>query len=1487
MSLSSMDEACKHALDVLEQIVTNEDLHAASRGMSYATNSNRNNSETPEAVTLSSLEKSLVLHCRLLLEQTYMLRHQLGAGDSSLETHNPSSLPHFLDFALFFRKSRMLRERARRVGVTLTSLKHVGLLDEESLGRRIITDRALSAIKELLDLLVAVAATLAGTPSLSDVSPYNQRIGTPTTNSTVTTTGDLLQPCTSRSSSQVTQCHHPVVVNHESEELVADAGHLISPVESVHGRTNEEISVHENPPSQSFPQNQRNSSEEKVNGSNEGSIRKGGKEEKGEEEHMLQPLKLGYTPSPVVQHITTASDSDMNSPKAFSESPPRIMLSSHNNTEKLTNSLQDNKDIVDQADSLATIANAYGISLDQLCAANPHLLAFKYTPLPPDTHLRIPHKKNYGNVSRDVPVSTRVTRYTRVFRGSPWCDLLQDKKTNDSTVNDSWKGTFIAEVGRLFKIPDEWVRDVHVINDKENGLTDSEKMISFDVRLPLSLRHEEVEKKIQEHDFTGMLQLYEKRHGEKNQEVTSTVTSLVDSEDTIKAPQEFGETVPSCTESDNHLKGNTKNNKNENKNNDKSNGISPLETFAPPLGIEKNSLDMMHNKNQEEKNLVIPIPVQTEPLMGQEQMQSFTLSGESYVNSSYMSEKQKKECPLHNDDMQQKKEKNIVSSSSTIECNDELSFPSNSGGFVQKHDLSPPISPRVCSNNDNLHHVGSISPLCGLPPIAPTRMASTSPQRVKEEPVVLWLSTTHEKIIRGEKWDEVLTLCEDEVRETFMKEVALLFELPEENVKNILFTLGSLHVTFDLLHDRYLQEAEINTLLTVFDFPKVRGVYQRCVESSPTKNEPQTMDSNSIQTCEQEEEQKEKEERFDDRKTPKNEPNHKMVQPKELTASDLFPPNAIVKEKDGGDINNENNNTTHHTPGMTLAGVAQRIGVSVHALRKCNPQLDTYSDTAVLPHSCTVNIPAVFFAAPETTSEHSSSSDSSRPPSPTLSVPVPVAQANSSSAAITTFTTRGKNKSNNTGLTPTPKKQFIQLPQSSSLDGDAELKKTQTPIQNRKVPPRSQLQTELNRQVDTKNVPLEKKKSLLASLLQSNRLTNSTHGDTVQKKNSGSNDINAHSIGKTFSSSLGQTSTTTPNAISYREHTVLLLARSTTQFFLLRFFAKWQYVARIRREHKETGSKVHPARRTNNETKRSISQGPLSARNKTGVTSHRAPSPRTGSTRGPGSKSLIAKTMEAIARTQLSTAASPRRLAKEEPAANRSSSRMKRQESGKNLPLSSRGTPLKRMASVSSANSHLKSARTKKRMVSQPCTSNNVTPRLGFNRVSSNPSIPRASSLDRRTKSRDISETSLRLPLGFRISCSLVVVEAYKEATESGIQCGDKIQEIGGIRVRTLRQVRNTLDSVVTPNVILTVLKKGNSTPITLSVLRTETTGTSTPRASSPRASFSDAMITPMLSAARRVALTSANARRNRSTSSQPLQERQKVSSIPLSRGSR
>ncbi|ORC92669.1 uncharacterized protein TM35_000034220 [Trypanosoma theileri] len=1513
MSLSSMEQTWKHAVDVLEQIVANEDLHAASHGMPYTPNSDGNDVETTESLALSSLEKSLVSHCRSLLEQAYIVRQQLGAGNSSEEVHNTSSMPQFLDFALFFRKSRMLRERARRVGVTLTSIKHVGLLDEESLGRRIITDRALTAVKELLDLLIAVSTTLAGTPFLTKVNSYNQRQGTTTTTTTGTTTStgttaDPLQPCTSRSSSQVTQCHHPIVVNHETEEVVPDGNHLHSPVEYMHGTTNAGLSVHENIPSQGLIQNRRNSNERRFIDSKEISMHEG----KKKEEHILQPLRLDYTPSPVVvPRVTAPPESDRNSTRTSSESHSPETLFSHTNTSKLTTSSHVDKGTVEHADSLATIAKAYSISLDQLCAANTHLLAYKYTPLPPNTPLRIPHKKNNGSPSRDVLVSTRVTTHTRVFSGYPWYELFQERENDDSTANPLWKDTFLSELGNLFKIPNEWVTNVHVVNDEVDGITDNDKMISFDLRLPLSFGYEEVEKKIQEHNFTELILLYEKLQGENNAETASSITSILDSEDNFETPHDFDKTVPPCANADSLLKGKNKNkkkNNNEKKNekekSNKDNDMTPLGVFVSSSGIETTYHDVKHDKNQKEKNILMPVSTQNEEIVEQKQIKNFTYLGDSHTKYSHVREKQEKECPLYNDDMQEEKEEEMVSGSPTIEYNDVLLFSPYSGNSTQEPDhsphvtftdenghFSPSILPRAPSINDKMGNAYNISPLCGRPPIAPTRMGSSSPQRVKEEPVVLWFSTTHEKIIRGEKWEEVLALCEEEVRETFLTEVAVLFDLPEENVKNIYFTLGSLHVTFDLLHDRYLHESEINTLLAVFDFPKVRGVYRRCVENAPTNTKTQTMDSHFTHACEPQQEQPEQ--RCDDMKTPNNEPSTK-AHFNDITAKDLLPRNMVNKEKPVVNMNNGNHNTTQQTPSTTLAGVAQRLGVSVQALRKCNTHLDTFSDTAELPNNCNVNIPASFFAAPETTSDHFSHRSSPR--SPTAPAPAPVTKRDSSSAAAITVTTRGGDKEN-TELTITPKKEFTQSPESSAVECDPEPRKTGPPVQTQKVLHNSKLHSELNKHVDRKDVPFEEK-SLLTSLPESHTSTTSTRDDTVQTV-LGCNDIDAQSIGKTLNLSLEHPSSTAPDGISYREHMVTLMARTTTQFFLLRFFAKWQYIARIRKEKKRTGLPLHPSRKINNEMKKSTatseqsSQGTLSSRAKTGGTPRRTLSPRTGVTRNSGSRSLIAKSMEAIARTQPPTA-SPRGTAKEKTTVSRSSSRIQRQESNKGAVLSSRGAVLRGgTASNGSTNSPLKSARGDKRIASKPSTGHNGTPRISFSRASSNHSMSRASSIDRKPKSRDVSETSLRLPVGFRVSCSLVVLEVYKEASESGIQCGDKIQEIGGIRVRTVRQVRDALNSVVTPKIVFKIIKKSNGTPMLLSLSRTETAGTGTPSSLSPKKSLSDAKIVPMLSAARTASLTSAKVRGGNSASSLPQQRQEeeqhwmKVSSVSLSRGPR
>ncbi|EAN78706.1 paraflagellar rod component, putative [Trypanosoma equiperdum] len=171
-----MDQSCNEAIQILQEVLTNADLRAVAAGGQTGDSETSTTPHLPMEKKLAAVCMLLREHSRVLLEQLCSINETASGGSlkspqcnaaNEFNDINGYALPRIVDTALFVRKSQLLRERVRRVNSTLGSVKHVGLLGDSSTGRRVITERAHAAVKELLDVVFTVASTLSVTPVLT------------------------------------------------------------------------------------------------------------------------------------------------------------------------------------------------------------------------------------------------------------------------------------------------------------------------------------------------------------------------------------------------------------------------------------------------------------------------------------------------------------------------------------------------------------------------------------------------------------------------------------------------------------------------------------------------------------------------------------------------------------------------------------------------------------------------------------------------------------------------------------------------------------------------------------------------------------------------------------------------------------------------------------------------------------------------------------------------------------------------------------------------------------------------------------------------------------------------------------------------------------------------------------------------------------------------------------------------------------------------
>ncbi|KEG15178.1 Tcc44h21-2.5 [Trypanosoma grayi] len=1560
MSLSSLEEACQHAVDVLIQVLGNEDLHAAARGMPYT-------DVRIHIAELSPIEEGLVLQGKLVRQQASMLLYQLGAGCSSdvkdgankntaaRGKYNP---PRFIDAPLFVRKSRLLRERARRVGITLSSLKHVGLLNEESLGRRVITDRAFGALRELLDMLVAVAATLAETPSPSDFRSYA---------TSVETVADALQDSASRSSFQPTGCHCPIadVINGDAPENGFSVGPL-------HRHRDEITSEPSNPEAEQQKEKQGNNDHKTSRRSSSSERKKG-------------PLLVekARSPLPVLAYKATApastSASSEKTPSAALTSPllryeQRTLLAPHEASEADTECVG----------LLETGVLDSHKPLGEVCDDSTHFPACKQRQMPLSTAPQVPDRRLNTKASGNAGFSTRVTRHDRLFRGQLWRELLR----GGEAAAAEWKDVFISEVGMLFGIPNEWVTNVHLVEDKAIGLTGGDQIVRFEVLLPSSLEKDDIALRIRQHEFTGMLLLYEnlqeRRDREQEEEVKTagrqeeeddmeerdgSAGSVTSQDVTFTTPLDFERTILPRGDTDSAIK-----DIDNKRDGDKGSPVDLLTSLSVTESLSRVALQAQENHK---RSLFMTTSAKNRHMMERERLRPATLTEGSSPTRHHIEQwgaRGDREDAGCCDDTTQ-----LPARCFTLPNQQSVQLPPSLQDGGEKERPSSPSSSRSSSDSGN----GGDSPALRsrTPPLF-ARKDLTSPQKMQKSPT-MWLTTTHEKVIRGERWETVLVENEDSVRRTFATELTDLFELPEESVRNVEFAPGGLRVTFDLVHDRYLHESEINALLAVFDFPQVRSLYQRCLDcgnKSPYRLSDDTCGGDSVRNSgdikvvdtddaknsslafsgaididlqcsdplddnasmpkvEGSQQMPDHQPHFplrvptmvwDGTVTPDNEPvtlahlsllhdlplnvlieanphlaSFGVNEPLSLSASVAIPRGELEEDfmrlAEGSDALGSRSMTpslTSPTPSrihtlreaessragplMNLKSVAKKLGVSVQTLRQRNPHLDAYSDIELLPRNCSINIPALLFGAPESASGFSSVRSSPR----ALAAPA----ANPTASVVTC------SRGTDAAVEPPRKTLLEELKQHHPRGLEQTAAANVQIFMGEQAPPHSLRPCPQNvMHTENGSVTTAKSPSSTSSPPPPRGSTSSGHSDTVQSLMH--SDTRPPSVTTVSHPHPGRISTNLSDAVVGREQAVLVMERSQFQFLLIRFFAKWQYMAQMRRGMRQLV--CVPA--ISAKGRLDLPEAPLNLhcrlrtlRTKGGQRPRHAVSPRMGVTPNQGTR-LIAKTMEAIARTQSRTT-SPRAESRRRPAAELASGRSRwqqQQQGSAKTRTSSANPPLRGVVSGRSAISPLRSSRSENRTLSQPPTAHSNTTRLGFSRASSTHSISRASSLDRRRKLRDESVMSEQLPLGLLLTSSLEVAEAVGEAAEAGIRRGDRLVEAGGNRLQTLKDFHAALAAAISPHLFVTVAKKSNGALTAYRVQRREWDDAGAPVNISPRASLAESKTAPVLTAAKSVALTALRVRSGSNNSSgrtvvpPPVPQRRSISSTPLSRDAR
>ncbi|KAF8282384.1 hypothetical protein TcBrA4_0084100 [Trypanosoma cruzi] len=1463
----SRNEACQNAVGVLEQLLSISDLHMTARATLHET-------QCSSVPILSSMTETIVHNSQLVCERTAALLKKLvpeprEVSEGEVAGGRQLSSPKIADFPSFVQKSRLLHERVQRVAVTLGGLKHSRLLGEESAGRRIITERASLAIKQLLDVLLAVEATV-------DETPLSSRAGQGTARSRyfVLDSQRSSEPLEAPS----TECSHAA-----SEMLFSGEINKDNPPKSIsfeNGSQGKKI----NRNSPRYLTNTRlHPTAEKREEREVSKTRTSCCE--GKHLSFLQEERKGSSSNSFYSCFSASVSSGNADTMGHSSS-----LRPYDKKVASPTSPKFREINCGNADSLETIASTHCIPLEELCSINTQLLAFKNKLLPPNTTVRVPIR----NEDLSTAVPTRVNVHRRIFKGKLWRELLCNE---DPTFTSRWKELFIEEVVLLFGIPHRWVSDVQLANDTQTTLTGGDQAVKFRVRLPLSLEANEVNTRIQNHEFISMLLLYEelqkKKEEEEIKEVSQSDTNSflsVASRDNPESmsPPEFANTaVPnSDAGSSDSRSGSGFDDCHNCLSNKIKNDKVLLDASSAIIQKETLSRDGLIVQEKYTRKLVMKKSTQNQHMPGHEQQSGkkpVDVSLPTYRNHTGQQEPQSEASDALEEVSPFRFPKThpacvlppLPPQSFAFPCHEHVSASTVDEEKTELSASSPSPSPvrTDCEVNDADYKEKSIfgnGSLLMNPhlPESSERGFVLGPRKAWE-PTVQWFYTSHEKVISGERWDLVLEKERDELRRTFIAEVAALFELPEENVTAVEFVLGSLHATFNLMHDRYLKAAEIDALLTVFDFPQVRILYHRCVEGV-NAFPPVTGDKMSGSGYERQ----------------------------NANANDLrmqLPPDNIIAGKNTSSFRNEcadeklvrlaseeslffsgrqlfpvrlsmnslqENAATPDNEPITFAHLALLHDISTDALVRANPHLEAFGVNDPLPSSAHIVIPRLtldddacgFKGGYE---EHNSNgttpilvnqttpglgtanADEKSCSKSSVSLNDAAREMDSNGQALRQRSTHFHSDGN---LDPISRNCPVNVSVGSLEAPDspvvlpaacASYQSSGTLIGMREESPTAVVVSGIDGEKRTGGLGLEstpfKQPTQESADGNGHALATGSEPKGVHKK--WHDFTSLHQVVKQHLLAPPQRSrpfmrhvsdlrvkpsfSTIRDAAVRRDQAVLLMLRSTEKFILLRFFARWQYIARIRKGHCEylalqrVPLEGSPTKSPIQETE-SLNSG---FREKTlgeALTPQHLMPSKTRSVRGQNAE-LIAKTIEAIARTEKRGVSS--RNAHQNISVQKNSLfpvQQNMQEVSSGTHAISVSAPMKPFGGDHSSQSGYEFAHTGSRESSRSPSSCSSSPRLAFSGMNSDHSGYSASAFVHRPNVVPNLGISERPPLGLCVSSLLTVTEVHGEAEAAGIQRGDQIWEVGRHRVRTLKDFRKILASTDGTHICVGIRKKSS-----------------------------------------------------------------------------
>ncbi|EKF31247.1 hypothetical protein MOQ_004914 [Trypanosoma cruzi marinkellei] len=1506
--LPSRNEACQNAVGVLEQILSISDLYMTARATIYE-------NQCSAVPMLSSLTETIAHNSQLVCERTAALLKKLvpeprEASEGEVAGDSQFSSPKIADFPSFVQKSCLLHERVQRVAVALGGLKHSRLLDEESAGRRIITERASLAIKQLLDVLLAVEATVDETPLPSRAGQGSAR--------------SRYFVLDSQRSSEPLEA--------PSTEFVHAARDTLSS-----GEINRD-----NPPKPVYFEN--GSQKQKINRNSPRYLtntRLRPTAEKREECEVIKTRTNGcegkHSTFPQEERKESSSNSFYSCFSASASSGNADTMGQSSSLRRYDKNVASPtspkcREInCGNADSLETIASAHCIPLEELCSINTQLLGFKNKPLPPNTTVRVPIRKE--DLAAAVPTCVNVHR--RIFRGKLWRELLSNE---DPNFTSRWKELFIQEVVLLFGIPHRWVSDVHLANDTQTTLTGGDQAVKFRVRLPLSLEANEVNTRIQNHEFISMLLLYEELQKKKEEEerrgVSQSETNSflsVASRDNAESmsPPEFANTaVPhSDAESSDSRSGSGFDDYHKFLSNKTKNDKLLLDASSAIIQKETLSRDTLIVQEKYTRKLVMKKSTQNQHMPGHEQQggrKSFDGSLPPYRSHTEQQETKsdatdalEEVSPFRFPNTHlpcvlpplppQRFASPCYESKSTSTVDEE-----KTECFVSTPSPSPLRADCEVNNADckekSIFDNGSLLMNSHLPESS-ERGVFLGPRKAWE-PTVQWFYTSHEKVISGERWDFVLEKEKNELHRTFIAEVAALFELPEENVTEVEFVLGSLHATFNLMHDRYLKAAEIDALLTVFDFPRVRSLYHRCVEGvnassqfpsvemSGIGHEKQNVNANGLrmQLPPANGIAGENTRSFHNEFTDENLVRLASEESLTFCGRQLFPLRLSMNSLQ------ENTATPDNEP-ITFAHLALLHDITTDALVKANPHLEAFGVNDPLPSSAHIVIPRLtlddddacgFKEGYEEYNSHSTipvlstaNADEKRCSKIFMNVKDAAREMDSNGQALRQRSTHFHSDGNLNPLSRNcPVNVSVSPLEASDSPGvvSAACGSYQSPGTLIGVRERSPTAVVVSRSHGEKRddgLGLEsappKQLTQESADVNGHALATGSEPKGVHKKLQ--DFASLHQVVTQYLLAPPQRPTpsmrhvshlrmqpsfpTTRDAAVRRDQAVLLMLRSTEQFILLRFFVRWQYIARIRKEHHESLAlqKVplegSPTKRPIQKTESLNSRFREKTLGEVLTPQHAVPS-KTRPVRGQNAE-LIAKTIEAISRTEKRGVLSrnaPKNNSFQTNFSFRTQQPMQEVSSGTHA--ISVSAPMRTSGGDHSSQSGYEFPYNGARESSRSPSSCSSSPRLAFSGMSSDHSGYSAPAFVQGPNVVLDLGISERPPLGLCVSSFLNVTEVYGEAEAAGIQRGDQIWEVGGCSVRTLKEFRNVLASTEGTHICVGIRKK-SSRALTRVRLRRDWRGPIESEGSpSTNSSPLEPRIIPMLGAARSAFLASA-----------------------------